>query len=344
MPAPRPSPRQPGRLRSQARLRPSGPAVADSGRTSRNVLALAGGVGGAKLVLGLSRVLAPDELTVVVNTGDDETFHGLHVSPDLDTVMYTLAGVAHREQGWGLEGDTFAAIERLEALGGEAWFRLGDRDLATHLRRTELLQAGLTLSEVTAELCRRLGIGCRVAPMSDQPLRTLVLTEEGELTFQEYFVRRRCEPRVQGIRFVGAGDTEPSPAFQDALRYARVVVYCPSNPFLSIDPILAVRGVRQQLARFSGTRVAVSPIIGGRAVKGPAAKLFAELGEEPSCVAVARRYRGLCDVFVLDEADADRATEVAALGIEAVVTPTLMVSEEDKIHVACRVLDVARSG
>ena len=305
----------------------------------RHVLALAGGVGGAKLALGLSRVLPPNELTVIVNTGDDEHFHGLHVSPDLDTVMYTLAGLANRELGWGIEGDTFAAMDRLEALGGDAWFRLGDRDLSTHLRRTELLAAGMSLSEVTAELCRRLGVGPRVAPMTDGAVRTIVETNEGTLAFQDYFVRRRCEPQVQSLHFAGAADAGPSPAFADALEQATIVIYCPSNPFVSIDPILALHGVRERLRQTRAVRVAVSPIIGGKAVKGPAAKMLAELGQESSCVAVAAHYRDLCDVFLLDEVDAALAGSVAALGMHALAVPTLMVADADKTGLARRVLD-----
>ena len=307
----------------------------------RRVLAIAGGVGGAKLALGLYRTLPSADLTVIVNTGDDDVFHGLHVSPDLDTVMYTVAGVSNREQGWGLEGETFRTMERLGVLGGETWFRLGDRDLATHLRRTELLASGLTLSQVTLELCSRLGVACTVAPMADEPVRTMVETDEGELAFQRYFVERRCEPRVKGVRFQGAECARPSPAFRESLDAADVLVFCPSNPFVSIGPVLAVPGVRDAIAGFRGTRVAVSPIIGGQAVRGPAAKMFAELGEEASCTAVALRYRGLCDVFVLDETDASSADAIEKLGMTAVVAPTLMVSEEDKARLARVVVEAA---
>ena len=202
-----------------------------------NILAIAGGVGGAKLALGLTRVLAPDELTVVVNTGDDETFHGLHVSPDLDTVMYALAGMTNTDTGWGIRGDTFRTLEALGRLGAETWFALGDIDLATHVRRTELLRAGRSLSEVTSELTAHLGIAHRVAPMSDDPVRTVALTDDGELAFQDYFVRRGCEPRITGVRFDGAESARPSPAFAEALESADAVVYCPSNPIVSIGPV-----------------------------------------------------------------------------------------------------------
>jgi LPPG:FO 2-phospho-L-lactate transferase len=302
------------------------------------VLALAGGVGGAKLVLGLSRVLPPERLTVVVNTGDDEQFHGLHVSPDLDTVMYTLAGLENPATGWGRRDDRFAALDALEQLGGEAWFRLGDADLGTHLRRTELLRAGWSLSRVTAELCARLGVACTVAPMSDDWVHTVAVTSEGEMPFQEYFVNRLCEPPLTGLLFEGADSATPSPAFAAALHSASALVLCPSNPLVSIGPILAVPGVRDAIESFEGTRLAVSPIIGGQAVKGPAAKMLAELGEEVSAVSVARRYQGLCDVFVLDEVDAALAPEVSSLGMRAVVTRTLMLSEQDKIGLARDVL------
>ena len=225
---------------------------------SGSALALAGGVGGAKLALGLARVLPSDRLTIVVNTGDDEQFHGLHVSPDLDTVMYTLAGLANPETGWGLNGETFRVLEALEGLGAETWFRLGDRDLATHLRRSELLRGGSSLSDVTTQLCARLGVGPRVAPMSDEPVKTIAVTDEGALTFQDYFVRRRCEPVVQSLLFEGAEASSPSCAFEDALRTASLLVIGPSNPFVSIDPILAVGDVR---ARVSRSRVLVSPSV-----------------------------------------------------------------------------------
>jgi LPPG:FO 2-phospho-L-lactate transferase len=313
-------------------------------RDSACVLALAGGVGGAKLALGLSRLLSPAALTVVVNTGDDEVFHGLHVSPDLDTVMYTLAGIQNPETGWGLFAESFAALTMLEELGGETWFRLGDRDLGTHLRRTELLGMGRTLSEVTAELCRHLGVACTVVPMTDDRVRTFAIAEGGELAFQDYFVRLRCEPRLRGVQFDGAETAAASPGFRSALASATVIVFCPSNPFVSIDPILSIGGIRDQVKGFRGKRVAVSPIIGGEAVKGPAAKMFVELGAEPSALAVARRYRGLCDVFVLDAVDAELAADVAELGMEPLVAQTLMLDDAAKVELAREVLRAAGVG
>ncbi len=297
---------------------------------AHHILAIAGGVGGAKLALGLSRVLAPDELTVVVNTGDDETFHGLHVSPDLDSVTYALAGMTNPETGWGIRGDTFRTLDALGRLGAETWFRLGDLDLATHVRRTELLRAGRSLSEATRELTARLGIAHEVAPMSDDPVRTVALTDEGELAFQEYFVRRACEPRITGVRLEGAESARPSPAFAAALESADAVVLCPSNPIVSIGPVLAVPGVREAFERFGGPRIAVSPIVGGQALRGPAAKMMAELGDEVSCVGVARRYAGLCDALVIDTTDAAEAAAIEALGMRALVTSTVMETDDDK--------------
>ena len=298
------------------------------------VLALAGGVGGAKLALGLSRVLTPDKLTIVVNTGDDEEFYGLHVSPDLDTVMYTLAGLANPETGWGLVGDSFSALAALKAYGAETWFNLGDTDLATHIRRTELLRRGRTLSEVTESLCAALGVRHPVVPMSDDRVRTMVSTDEGELPFQVYFVKRRCQPVVNGIRFDGAEGARPSPGFAEALDHAASIVLCPSNPFVSIDPILALHGVRERIQRFYGLRVAVSPIVGGQALRGPAAKMMTELGHGASCVAVAKLYQGLCDVFVIDQVDCRHRGDIEAMGMRVEVIDTVMTTDDDKVRLA----------
>lgn len=309
---------------------------------SSHVLALAGGVGGAKLALGLVRVLPPGALTIVVNTGDDETFYGLHVSPDLDTVMYTLAGKVNERTGWGLRHDSSRVVEALGRLGGETWFTLGDQDLATHLRRTQLLREGHTLTDATRYLCERFGVDHAVVPMSDDPVRTAVETEAGAMAFQEYFVKHRCAPRVRALRFEGAPSAKPSPAFVEAAGRARSVVLCPSNPFLSIAPILAIPGVRAMLAGVPGPRIAISPIIGGRAVKGPAAKLFEELaGELASCVAVARLYRDFCTHFVMDIEDEAHRSEVEALGYHVMVTRTLMTTEGEKVALARRVCQLA---
>ena len=265
------------------------------------VVALAGGVGGAKLADGLAGVLEPGELTVIVNTGDDFEHFGLKICPDLDTVCYNLAGLYNPETGWGRADESWASAEEVAALGGPTWFRLGDRDLAAHLERTRRLKAGETLSEITADFCRAWGIEARVLPMSDQPVPTIVLTEEGEIAFQEYFVARRCEPRVTGFRFENILQSRPAPGVLKAIREAEVVVICPSNPWVSIDPILGVPGVREALT--SAQVVAVSPLIGGKALKGPAAKMFAELEIEPTAAAVARHYGNLLNGFVLDNLD-----------------------------------------
>ena len=297
-------------------------------------LALAGGVGGAKLALGLSKVLSPSELTIVVNTGDDEEFHGLHVSPDVDTVMYTLAGLSNPETGWGITGETFNALERLNAYGADTWFNLGDKDLATHIRRTDLLRQGYSLSEVTESLRTALGVTHPIVPMSDAPVRTMLTTAIGELAMQTWFVKHRCEPAVSDIRFDGAERVQPAPGFDRALCDSDVLVFCPSNPFVSVAPILAVPGVSDAVHNFKGLRVAVSPIVGGEAIKGPAAKMMGELGIESSCVGVAKQYQGLCDVFVLDDVDDDRAGDIEALGMRAAITNTMMITDADKVRLA----------
>ena len=310
-----------------------------------SVLALAGGVGGAKLALGLARVMPPEKLTVVVNTGDDEEFYGLHVSPDLDTVMYTLAGIVNRDTGWGLSEDTFNTLDALKSYGMPTWFKLGDRDLATHLRRTELLRKGCTLSQATETLCCVLGVRHRIVPMTDARVRTVVESDEGDLSFQTYFVKRRCEPAIRGLHFEGGGSAIPSPDFMTALQDRKLsgIVFCPSNPFLSIAPILAVGGVREKMAAIQGARVVVSPIVGREALRGPAAKMMRELGLEVSCVGVARQYVGLCDVFVIDEVDKKHADTITALGMRVEVCPTVMEGEEDKVRLAthiCGLLEV----
>ena len=264
-------------------------------------LALAGGVGGAKLALGLSKTLPPSQLTIVVNTGDDEVFHGLHVSPDVDTVMYTLAGLSNPETGWGITGETFQALGRLKEYGADAWFNLGDKDLATHIRRTDLLRRGCSLSEVTQSLRSALGVEHPIVPMSDDPVRTMLSTDLGELPMQTWFVKHRCEPAVSEIRFAGAEHAQPAPEFERALSESDALVFCPSNPFVSVAPILAVPGVRDAIEGFNGLRLAVSPIVGGQAIKGPAAKMMAELGIESSCVGVAMQYQGcaMCSYWTM---------------------------------------------
>ena len=305
-------------------------------------LALAGGVGGAKLVVGLSHCLHSDELVVAVNTGDDDEFHGLHVSPDLDTMMYTLAGLSNPSTGWGLEGDTFQALTMLEGYGVDTWFNLGDRDLATHIRRTQLLRKGRTLSEVTAELCAALGVSHSIVPMSDQPVRTVLETPKGQLSMQEYFVRHRAEPSVSAVRYLGSDDAMPSRGVEDALSRARMLVVCPSNPSLSVQPIVQVGGMAERLANFEGMRVAVSPIVGNDAVRGPAGRIMAGLGQEVSVAGVARAYRGFCDVLVIDRQDEDKAAAVAEAGLRPVIANTIMESLQDRIELARVVLALDR--
>ena len=309
--------------------------------TGARVVAFSGGIGGAKLALGLYRTLPPDRLMVVCNTGDDFEHLGLSISPDLDTVMYTLAGVANPETGWGRANETWTFMQALEQLGGETWFRIGDGDLATHVERTRRLAAGESLSAISDDFRRRLAVHAQVVPMCDEPVRTMVETEDGVLPFQRYFVERRCAPRVAGFEFRGASDARPPPALRKALgsEQLEAVVICPSNPFISIDPILAVPGMRAEIAARRAPVVAVSPIIGGHAVKGPTAQMMVQLGIPTSAGAVAEHYRGLLDGFVLDHADADQAR---AIDLPCLVTRTLMVSEDDKRTLASEVLAFAR--
>jgi LPPG:FO 2-phospho-L-lactate transferase len=310
-------------------------SAASNGRKSR-VVALCGGIGGAKLALGLSRLLGGD-LMVVVNTGDDFEHLGLAISPDLDTVMYTLAGLDDPQRGWGRRNETWTFMAALAALGGETWFALGDGDLATHVERTRRRAAGESLSAVTADFCRRLGIAARVVPMSDDAVHTRLRTDVGWLDFQEYFVRRRCAPRVLEVAYDGPASACAHPDALAALADPRLraVVICPSNPFLSIEPILAMPGLREAIARAAAPVVAVSPIIGSRAVKGPTAKMMSELGVEVSATAVAQRYQDLLDGYVLDRADAG---EAAKLGIPVTAAHTLMTSLADREELARHVL------
>lgn len=307
-------------------------------------VALSGGVGGAKLALGLCDVLEdPGRLTVVANTGDDFEHLGLKVCPDLDTLTYTLAGLANLETGWGRAGESGAFMEALAALGGETWFFLGDKDLAIHVERIRRLRAGESLSAITSDLCARLGIQARIVPMSDDPVPTIVETEDGPLAFQHYFVRERCRPRVLGFRHEGAERARASDGFLDALAAPDLgaVIICPSNPYISIDPILAVPGVRAALADCRAPVLAVSPIIGGQAVKGPTAKMMAECGIVPSATAIAEHYAGLIDGFVLDEADRAEAAGIDTAGVAVEVTRTMMTARDEKQALARAVLAFA---
>lgn len=309
-----------------------------------HVLALCGGVGGAKLAAGLAAVLAPERLTVIVNTGDDFEHLGLTITPDIDTVLYTLAGLNDEQRGWGLADESWQALAMLGRLGAPDWFKLGDRDLATHIIRTHRLGAGETLSAVTDSLARVLGIGARIAPMSDDPVRTEVETADGRvLPFQTYFVAEQCKPIARAVRYRGAREAKPSPAFWETLTRGDLgaVIVCPSNPYLSIDPLLALPGVRDRLAAISAPRVAVSPIVAGKAIKGPLAKMMAELGVEPDVGVIARHYRGLIDYLIIDEADAGEAPKVEAAGVRPIIAPAIMRSSADRAALARAVLAAA---
>ncbi|HXE72619.1 MAG TPA: 2-phospho-L-lactate transferase [Candidatus Nitrosotenuis sp.] len=304
------------------------------------VLALSGGVGGARLCEGLYRALNPGELSVLVNVADDFRLYGLHISPDLDTNMYHLAGLADPEQGWGIAGDTWACARMLERYGVEQWFRLGDRDLATHLRRTQLLAEGQGLAQVTAELCRRLGIHATLLPMCEEPVSTVVETPAGTLSFQDYFVRRRHQDRVTGVRYQGIEKARPSPGVARAIEEAEVLIYGPSNPFLSLFPILKVPGMEELLQRFRGPRVAVSPIVAGRALKGPLARNLESLGYEVSALGVARLYQGRVEAFVIDEEDRALSQAIEEeTGMRVLVCPTVMSDETTRLALAHHILE-----
>jgi LPPG:FO 2-phospho-L-lactate transferase len=302
-------------------------------------------VGGAKLAFGLARVLAPERLTIVCNTGDDFEHLGVHVSPDIDTVVYTLGELSDRERGWGLAGETWNFMDQVRRLGGADWFNLGDRDLAMHVERTRRLAAGESLTAITAALSGALGIGHKLLPMSDDPIRTRVETDAGDLAFQEYFVRERCQPEVRRIRFEGAEAARLSPELAAVLARTdiSVVIVCPSNPYLSIDPILATPGLREGLRALQAPVVAVSPIVGGEAIKGPTAKLMRELRIDPSSLSVARHYRGLLDGLIIDRVDAADAAALEAEGLKVLVTATVMQSDEDRIGLAREALAFAET-
>ena len=305
------------------------------------IVVLAGGVGAARFLQGLVQVVTPQRLTVIVNTGDDRDFYGLHVSPDLDIVMYTLAGIVDETHGWGIRNDTYNAMQQLTRYGNEDWFLLGDRDLATHIHRTNLLRQGKTLSEVTDDLRKRFGLELRILPMTDQPIATHIQTPIGLLHFQEYMVKRHCADEVQDVIFVGASDARPAPGVLDAIKEAEAILIAPSNPIVSIGSILAVPGIHDILHAASGMVAAVSPIVGGAPIKGPADKLMRGLGMDVSAVGVARCYRDFLDVMVIDEQDAHLVSEIEDLGIPAVATNTIMNDNVAKAALARKVLAAA---
>ena len=302
------------------------------------ILALTGGTGGAKLIEGLAAELDADELTIVCNTADDTLVHGLYVSPDLDTIAYTLAGLIDPDQGWGVRNDTFAVLQQLGHLGVETWFKLGDRDLALHIRRTQLINEGLKLSEVTDQLCRALGIKPKILPMSDEKVQTRVNTPQGEISFQEFFVKEHWTREVTGIHFAGVEQSQPAPGVLEAMRRAEGVIVCPSNPITSIGPILAVPGIRSALAALEVPVVGVSPLIGATAISGPAHKLMLACGYDPSSLGVARHYGDILDRLFIAAEDQNLASSIQDLSIGPVCTDIRMMTANDKRRLAAEVL------
>ena len=307
------------------------------------IVALGGGVGGSKLLLGLCQVIDPAELTIIVNTGDDFVLHGLSICPDLDTVTYTLAGLADPERGWGIDGDTFNALSWLGRYGREVWFTLGDRDLATHLHRTALLRQGLTLTDAADAIRRSLGVRARILPMANEPVATIVLTNQGPQPLQEYLVRDGARDAVRGVSFVGVERSQPAPGVLDAIEAAKGIILCPSNPVISIGPILAVPGIRDALRTTRAPIVAISPVIGGRSLKGPTDKCLAGLGHEVSALSVARLYQNLLDLFIIDRVDAELLPAIEALPLKASTAETVMWNLEAKISLAKEALSCLAS-
>ena len=302
------------------------------------LVALAGGTGAAKFLRGLARLVDPRDLSIIVNTGDDAEIWGLHVSPDLDTVCYTLAGVIDEAKGWGVRDETFRALEHMVRFGEPTWFNLGDRDLATHLHRTRLLREGRSLSEATRSIAGSLGVTASLIPMSDQPVRTRLLGPEGWLDFQEYFVREKAQVEIRDVQYSGAEAAAPAPGVLEAIRAARSVIVCPSNPITSIGPILAVPGLPEALAETAATTVAISPIVGGDAVSGPAGRLMRVSGLPVSAAGVARAYARWLDLLILDERDSGQVPDVRQLGVSPVTAQTIMATREDEVALARRVL------
>ena len=307
---------------------------------NKTITALAGGVGASKLLLGLHDVMDPHDLTVIVNTGDDLVLHGLKISPDLDIVTYTLAGVVDEAKGWGYRGETFHALKRLAAFGRINWFNLGDRDLATHIHRSEMLAEGKSLSDAAEAIRLALGVKARILPMCDQPVPTMIDTVEGELHFQEYLVKRHAEPVVRGIRFDGVEKTRPARGVLEAIRAADSILICPSNPLISIGPILAVPGVREALRARRESVMTVCPIVGGKSLKGPSDKMLAELGHEPSALGVAKLYDDFTGTFVIDPTDKTQTGSIRKLGMKVEVLPTVMKTRTQKRKLARSLLDL----
>ncbi|MDH5376020.1 MAG: 2-phospho-L-lactate transferase [Candidatus Bathyarchaeota archaeon] len=298
------------------------------------IFALAGGVGAARLLRGLVQVIPPEDLVIVGNTGDDFEVYGLHISPDLDIVMYTLAGIVDEAKGWGVSGDTFNCLDMLGKLGFETWFKLGDRDLAIHIVRTKILEEGMTLSQATAELCKMLGIKARLVPMSNDPVRTKIVSGKLRLEFQEYFVKRGTKDEVTDVLFEGAEKAKPAPGILEAIKEAERVVICPSNPILSIAPILSISMIRDQLRNTDAYVIGVSPIVGGKAIKGPADRIMTSMGLEASAYGVAKYYEDFLDHLVIDKADEHQKDRIKELGVKVTITDTRMKSLEDSIRLA----------
>ena len=303
------------------------------------ITALAGGVGAAKFLTGLVKLVPEEELTVIVNTGDNIILHGLYISPDTDIITYTLADIVDEKKGWGIRGDTFHCLEALEKLGQQTWFRLGDKDMATHLYRTTLLRKGLTLSEVTAQIARSFGLKLAILPMTDNRFETRIKTRDGTVHFEEYLVKRKARDEVLGVSYSGSNNAEPAEGVLDSIANSELVVLCPSNPIVSIGTILAVRGVKNALRKTHARKVAISPIVAGSPIKGPADRLLKGLGCEVSAFAVAKLYSEFLDTFVIDTADCQSKTRIEELGIEVKVTNTIMLSLQDKIALAKTVLE-----
>lgn len=303
------------------------------------VIALAGGVGAARLLRGLVQLIQPQNLVIVGNTGDDVELYGLHISPDLDIVMYTLAGIVDEAKGWGVSGDTFNCLDMLSKLGYETWFKLGDRDLAIHIVRTKLVKNGVTLSQATAELCRMLGVKAKLIPMTNEPVRTRVVSGKLRLEFQEYFVKRGTRDEVTDVSFEGAEKARPAPGVLEAIKEAERVVICPSNPILSIAPILSISMIRNELRNTKAYIVGVSPIVGGKAIKGPADKIMTSMGLEASAYGVAKFYEDFLDHLIIDKVDEHQKERIEGLGVKVTVTDTIMRSLEDSVRLARVVME-----
>jgi len=306
------------------------------------ITALAGGVGAARFLQGLVKLVPEENLTIIVNTGDDIELYGLHISPDIDIVMYTLSGIVDEEKGWGVKDDTFHCLETLQKYGSETWFKLGDRDLATHIHRTCLLRKGYKLSEVTAKLCQASGLKIRLIPMTDEKFTTFIVTDKGKMHFQEYLVKRGAQDKVINVEFEGAEKAKPAPGVVDSILSSEAIIICPSNPIVSIGTILSVKGVRKALRETKAEIIAISPIVGGSPIKGPADKLMSGLGLEVSAYGVAAFYKDFLDTFIIDNIDSAQKPRIEALGLKVAVTNTIMKTLEDKVELARVVLNITR--